>query len=66
MLLRDLTLGPLAPLLDSVVLLVVPIYNADGNERLARGEENRPGQNGPATVGRACQRRRGSTSIATT
>ncbi len=52
MLLRDLTLGPLRPLLDSVVLLVVPIYNADGNEHWASGEENRPGQHGPATVGR--------------
>src|SRR6478672_12911734 len=30
MLLRDLTLGPLRPLLDKVVLLVVPIYNTDG------------------------------------
>ena len=52
MLLRDLTLGPLARLLDSLVLLVVPIYNADGNERWEPGETNRPGQNGPATVGR--------------
>ena len=52
MLLRDLTLGSLRPLLDSLVLLVVPIYNVDGNEVLARGEENRPGQNGPAIVGR--------------
>jgi hypothetical protein len=52
MLLRDLTLGPLGPLLDSVVLLVVPIYNTDGNEALAPGEENRPGQNGPPVVGR--------------
>jgi hypothetical protein len=52
MLLRDLTGGLLRPLLDSIVLLVVPIYNADGNERLAPGERNRPGQNGPAIVGR--------------
>ena len=52
MLLRDLTLGSLRPLLDSLVLLVVPIYNPDGNEALAPGEVNRPGQNGPATVGR--------------
>jgi hypothetical protein len=52
MLLRDLTLGPLAPLLDSVVLLVVPIYNVDGNEALAPGATNRPGQHGPALVGR--------------
>src|SRR5688500_11586163 len=51
MLLRDLTLGPLRPLLDSIVLLVVPIYNADGNERLGPGEQNRPGQNGPPIVG---------------
>lgn len=52
MLLRDLTLGPLRPLLDSVVLLVVPIYNSDGNDALAPGERHRPGQNGPAVVGR--------------
>ena len=51
MLLRDLTLGRLSPLLDSLVLLVVPIYNADGNERMGPGERNRPGQNGPALVG---------------
>jgi hypothetical protein len=51
MLLRDLTLGSLRPLLDSIVLLVVPIYNADGNERTGPGERNRPGQNGPAVVG---------------
>jgi zinc carboxypeptidase len=52
MLLRDLMLGPLRPLLAQIVLLVVPIYNTDGNERMAAGEENRPGQNGPARVGR--------------
>jgi hypothetical protein len=51
MLLRDLTYGRLSPLLDSIVLLVVPIYNADGNERLGPGDRNRPGQNGPALVG---------------
>ena len=32
--------------------IVVPIYNTDGNEHWAPGEENRPGQNGPAIVGR--------------
>lgn len=52
MLLRDLSLGSLRPLLDSVVLLVVPVYNADGNDTFAPGERNRPGQNGPAIVGR--------------
>jgi hypothetical protein len=51
MLLRDLTLGSLRPLLDSLVLIVVPIYNSDGNDRWAPGEVNRPGQNGPAVVG---------------
>lgn len=51
MLLRDLTTGPLRPLLDSVILLVVPIYNADGNDHFAPGERNRPGQNGPSPVG---------------
>jgi hypothetical protein len=51
MLLRDLTLGPLARLLDSVVLVVVPIYNSDGNDGFGPQERNRPGQNGPAIVG---------------
>jgi Zinc carboxypeptidase len=51
MLLRDITVGSSKPLLDRVVLLVVPIYNTDGNERWGPGEQNRPGQNGPARVG---------------
>jgi hypothetical protein len=51
MLLRDLTHGRLSRLLDSLVLLVVPIYNADGNERMGPGDQNRPGQNGPPVVG---------------
>ena len=51
MLLRDLTAGPLQGLLDRVVLLVVPMYNTDGSERWGPGEQNRPGQNGPARVG---------------
>ena len=51
MLLRELTLGSLKPLLDSVVLLVVPIYNADGNEAVGPQERNRGAQNGPASVG---------------
>ncbi|HEX2248775.1 MAG TPA: M14 family zinc carboxypeptidase [Gemmatimonadales bacterium] len=52
MLLRDLTAGRLRGLLDEIVLLVVPMYNTDGNERWGPGEQNRPGQNGPARVGR--------------
>ena len=51
MLLRDLTIGQLRSLLDRLVLLVVPIYNLDGNERWGPGQRNRPGQNGPERVG---------------
>ncbi|HEV8198307.1 MAG TPA: M14 family metallopeptidase [Gemmatimonadales bacterium] len=51
MLVRDLTLGSLKPLLDSVVLVVVPIYNADGNDAFGPEARNRPGQKGPASVG---------------
>ena len=51
LLLRDLSFGALRPLLDSVVLVIVPIYNADGNDHMAAGELNRPGQNGPPIVG---------------
>jgi hypothetical protein len=49
--LRELTLGSLRPLLDSVILLAVPIYNTDGNDALGPARRNRPGQNGPDTVG---------------
>jgi len=51
MLLRDLTVGPLRPLLDSIVLIVVPIYNTDGNDAFGPGARQRAGQNGPDTVG---------------
>jgi hypothetical protein len=51
MLLRDLTRGRLRPLLDSLILIVVPIFNADGNEHFGPGDRNRPGQNGPPVVG---------------
>lgn len=51
MLLRDLTLGALRPLLDSLVVLVIPIYNSDGNDAFGPAERQRPGQNGPARVG---------------
>ena len=52
MLLRDLTLGPLRPLLDSIILIVVPIYNSDGNDSFGPADRNRPGQAGPAIIGR--------------
>ena len=51
MLLRDLTLGPLRPLLDSLVLIVVPIYNTDGNDAFGPADRQRPGQNGPDPIG---------------
>jgi hypothetical protein len=42
---RRLTLGDLQPLLRSAVWLFVPIYNADGNERISL--DNRSEQYGP-------------------
>jgi len=45
MLLRALARGEHAAWFDSLVLLVAPIYNADGNERVKL--TNRPLQNGP-------------------
>ncbi|HUF51272.1 MAG TPA: M14 family metallopeptidase, partial [Longimicrobiales bacterium] len=45
MLLREIALGGHRQLLDSLVLLVAPIYNADGNERVLL--TNRPAQHGP-------------------
>jgi hypothetical protein len=50
-LMRDLTLGSLRPLLDSVVILFVPMYNADGNDAYGPQERNRSEQRGPALVG---------------
>jgi len=45
MLLREIAMGERDPWLDDLVLLVAPIYNADGNERMAL--TNRPRQHGP-------------------
>jgi zinc carboxypeptidase len=50
-LLRTLVTQDRANALDSIVLIAVPIYNADGNERFAPQERNRGEQNGPALVG---------------
>lgn len=44
-LLRDMALGNRPDLLDTVTLLVVPIYNVDGHERVSK--YNRPNQDGP-------------------
>lgn len=45
MLLRDLALGRHAEVLEAVTLVVLPIYNVDGHERIS--PFNRPNQNGP-------------------
>jgi dipeptidyl-peptidase-4 len=42
---RDLTRKPGHPLLKDLVILLVPILNADGNERI--DPKNRPGDKGP-------------------
>ena len=44
-LLREIAQGRHQQLLDSLVLLIAPIYNADGNERVLL--TNRPAQHGP-------------------
>ena len=50
-LVRDLLYQTRRNVLDSIVLIAVPIYNADGNERFADQARNRSEQNGPALVG---------------
>jgi zinc carboxypeptidase len=50
-LLRDLVFSSKPNALDSIVLIAVPIYNADGNERFASQSINRTEQNGPEMVG---------------
>ncbi|HKB41446.1 MAG TPA: DPP IV N-terminal domain-containing protein, partial [Gemmataceae bacterium] len=49
MLARDLATGKQRALLKDLVVLIVPIFNADGNEKM--GKNNRPGQNGPEEAG---------------
>lgn len=50
-LLRDLELDPYKNVVDSLVILAAPIYNADGNDAMGPQERNRGAQNGPALVG---------------
>jgi hypothetical protein len=50
-LLRDLAFAKRPNVLDSIVLIAVPIYNADGNERVGPQERQRSEQNGPELVG---------------
>ncbi|MBV9986458.1 MAG: M14 family metallopeptidase [Chitinophagaceae bacterium] len=50
MLMRDILLGKLGYLLDNQVILFVPIYNTDGNDKMAKGlrptQENSPLETG--------------------
>ncbi len=50
-LVRDLLADPAPNVLDSIVLVAVPLYNADGNERFDHQARNRGSQNGPGMVG---------------
>jgi dipeptidyl aminopeptidase/acylaminoacyl peptidase len=45
MLARDLALAKDRPLLKDLVIVIAPIFNADGNEKMSK--TNRPGQVGP-------------------
>lgn len=45
MILREIALGRHRDILDGVTLLVLPVYNVDGHERVSR--HNRANQNGP-------------------
>jgi hypothetical protein len=47
MLIRDVALGDLGTLLDSQVILVIPIFNADGNEKLGKNRRDK----GPELAG---------------
>ena len=49
MFLRDLAFGGKAALLDDANFLFVPVFNADGHERIS--EWNRPNQHGPVNMG---------------
>jgi hypothetical protein len=51
MLLRDLSLQRGRNVLDSIILIAVPIYNVDGNEALGVQARNRGSQNGPELIG---------------
>ncbi|HEY9503219.1 MAG TPA: M14 family zinc carboxypeptidase, partial [Pyrinomonadaceae bacterium] len=42
---RRILFGDLKPLLDKLIILIAPIYNADGNEKISAN--NRTAQNGP-------------------
>lgn len=51
MLTREIATRPDHELLRELIIVIAPIYNADGNERFAPVADNRPGQLGPKGVG---------------
>ncbi|MCL4209232.1 MAG: M14 family metallopeptidase [Phycisphaeraceae bacterium] len=51
MLARELATSEGHPLLKDLVVVLAPIYNADGNDRFGPVARNRPGQDGPEEVG---------------
>ena len=48
---RDLTRQRNYNVLDTIVLIAVPMYNPDGASRLGPQERNRGEQNGPPLIG---------------
>ncbi|MEE2642569.1 MAG: DPP IV N-terminal domain-containing protein, partial [Planctomycetota bacterium] len=48
MLLRELAADAAHPWLEKSVIVCLPNYNADGNDRIGRNEIHRPGQMGPS------------------
>ncbi|MCZ6836118.1 MAG: M14 family zinc carboxypeptidase, partial [Planctomycetota bacterium] len=51
MLIREIATNPDHPLLNKLVIVFAPIYNADGNDEFGPIAEHRRGQNGPEEVG---------------
>jgi len=50
-LMREFALQPEHDLLDDLIIILAPIYNADGNDMFGPVARNRPGQVGPEEVG---------------
>jgi len=51
MLARELATTPNHPLLEKLVIVLAPIYNADGNDEFGPNQEHRRGQRGPEEMG---------------
>jgi dipeptidyl-peptidase-4 len=51
MLAREIALNPDYALLNDLIVIIAPNYNADGNDKFDDVAKNRPGQDGPARCG---------------